>query len=508
VAQANEKIVPASKQVPIWNVYPDPSCGNDVKRGKGVWEYRPITAKELRAFVGMKGFIDEAIIEVLKGKPQKVAVVGGKPQLIPSDDGSYQLWEYHGEVDPEDMGTLSEQAKDPLDVGTGVLVICNDIVIGAQQSFNPDEPIPYDFWCWRERDDTPFGDGFPLECEHQQRVINASWRMLMDTGRNAAGVQVVYKPESVQPADGNEMITPNKAWHAGEDVEDIRAVFGVYHLGQGLKEMMEVVKFAMEVNEKETNTPAIMQGSQGVAPETLGGLQLAVQQASAPQRQRVKRFDDCITVPHISRYYDWHMANSEKMEIKGDFEIDARGSSVLIERDIQNAQAMGLAQIIQMPMFAPRIKEKWALETILKGFFKVNPADAMKSDAEVEAAMQQAPPPDPRIEAANITLTGKREELADRKEERQLRAAIEKQNAGERAADRAYNTQREQSEYVIAMTEQQNERDQFFAKLAHERNMSVDELMANWNIKRLDIDNERQMFNAEMAVKTSMGSGI
>jgi hypothetical protein len=66
--------------------------------------------------------------------------------------------------------------------------------------------------------------------------------------------------------------------------------------------------------------------------------------ATAVLRQRVKLYDDCVTRQHIARYYDWHMANNPDPAIKGDFEVDARGSTALIERDIQNQALLNLAR--------------------------------------------------------------------------------------------------------------------------------------------------------------------
>lgn len=503
-----ETIRPGSAEVPCWNIFPDPACGNDVKRGSGIFEVRPITKRELRRLAKLPGFIESAIRMVLEQKPKKVVVADGSLQKVEDEHSPYQMWEYHGEIDPEEMKLLSRMAKDPLNTSSGVIVAVNDIVIGALPPFNEDHPIPYDLWCWREVEDSPFGEGMPLDSESQQRVVNASWRMMMDTGRNSAGPQVVYNPEMVQPADGEDIFVPNKLWHATGDVSDVRQAFQVFSFQGGLSEMISLVNLAMEVNEREQNMPALMQGQQGAAPEQLGGQILALQQANAPLRQRVKRYDDCITRPHIGRHADWQMVNNSNDEIKGDYEIDARGSSVLMERDIQNLQAINLANIIQTPMFAKHVKERWAIETILKGYFKINPNDALKSEDEVRQIEESPQPTDPRIEAAQIAAQTKMEEIADRKEERQFRREVENQNAQERSATIQYNREREQGEFEIAMTQAQNERDIAFARLANERQMSVEQLMQMWKIKVLDIDNQRQIFNAEQSAKTNIAANI
>ena len=69
--------------------------------------------------------------------------------------------------------------------------------------------------------------------------------------------------------------------------------------------------------------------------------------ATSVLRRLAKRFDDYMTRPHIQRYFDWMMVYSDDESIKGDFEIDVRASSALVERDAQQQfllQMVGLAR--------------------------------------------------------------------------------------------------------------------------------------------------------------------
>ena len=81
--------------------------------------------------------------------------------------------------------------------------------------------------------------------------------------------------------------------------------------------------------------PAMLQGVRGDAPDTLGGMQLQNNNASGVLRRLAKRFDDYVSEPHVTRYYDWMMQHSDREDIKGDFQIDVRASSALVERDAQ-----------------------------------------------------------------------------------------------------------------------------------------------------------------------------
>ena len=97
--------------------------------------------------------------------------------------------------------------------------------------------------------------------------------------------------------------------------------------------------------------PAMLQGIRGDAPETLGGMQMQNNNASGVLRRLAKRFDDYMTGPHIRRYYDWMMQHSENDAARGDFRVDVRASSALVERDAQQHFLMGLLSISANPAY-------------------------------------------------------------------------------------------------------------------------------------------------------------
>lgn len=97
--------------------------------------------------------------------------------------------------------------------------------------------------------------------------------------------------------------------------------------------------------------PAMLQGIRGDAPETLGGMQMQNNNASSVLRRLAKRFDDYVTEPHITRYYEWMMQHSEREEIKGDFQIDVRASSALVERDAQQQFLLTLLSVAKDPAY-------------------------------------------------------------------------------------------------------------------------------------------------------------
>lgn len=500
----NDKVVPGSMRLDPWDVFFDPSCGNDHQRGRGFFFRRNVTRKEVRQLVGLPGFDADCLRDVLRMPPNRIRVAEQRVLRDTIKEDSYEMWTYHGEIEPDDMELLSTRCGDPLtNVSFGVLVIINDKIVGSMPSWIPDETLPVDVWNWRKSDDSPFGYGLPDELEHQQRVVNSAWRQVMDNGRTSLGGQIVMKKGMVQPQNGSWEITPNKVWLAKDDLQDVRQAFSVFEFNSHLQELLGIAQAAMQFADMESSMPQILGGEQGSAPETVGGMVMLYNNANSVLRQRVKLYDDAVTRQHIARYYDWKMANDPDPEIKGDFEIDARGSTALIERDIQNQAMLNLSNITNNERYIPHLKEREELKAILKAF-KVNPDELMKSEdqmqqeaqAQAEQA-QQGAPADPRIEAAQIKAQVDMAKIEDNKEARMLQQQqIE------------YNKQREQGEYEIAMTDAAIERDMSVAKLEQTERLSREAQQAKERLELIKIDNQRQLFNAEAAIKARQGSGI
>ena len=502
VLKVNEAVVPASMRLDPWDTFFDPACGNDHQRGRGFFFRRSVTRREIRALVGLPGFNTDALREVLRQQPNRIRVAEQRVLRDTVKEDSYEMWTYHGEIEPEDMECLSRQMEgDPLtDVSFGVLIMINDKVVGAMESWVADQTLPVDVWNWRKADDSPFGYGLCDELENQQRVVNSAWRQVMDNGRTSLGGQIVMKRGMVVPQNGSYEIVPNKVWLAKDETEDVRQAFSVFEFNSHLQELLAIANAAMQFADGEANMPQLMGGEKGTAPETVGGMVMLYNNANTVLRQRVKLYDDNITRPHISRYYDWKMANDPDPEIKGDYEVDARGSTALVERDIQNQALLNLANITNNARYVPHLREREELKAILKAF-KVNPDDIMKPEDQVEqelkAAAEQGQPADPRIAAAQIKAEVDMAKIEDNKEARGLQAQqIE------------YNKQREQGEYEIAMTEASIDRDTTLLKMDQAERLAAATIESKERLETLKIDNERQIFNAEAAIKVRQGSGI
>lgn len=507
-----DKIVFGSCHSDPWDVWFDPAAGKNHQRGAGFWHRKLATKKELRQLVGLPGYDADAIRTILNNPPTRVRVAEGRVTKYAAKEQAYELWTYHGDIEPDDMASASMNTGDPLaDVEFGVVMLVNDVVIGAIPSWIPDKSLPVDVWNWRESDDSPYGFGLPHEMDHQQRVVTSAWRRVMDNASSSIGSQIVFMG-GVAPVNGSMEATPNKFWKVDPTkIDDVTKAFHIFDFPSHLQDLLAIAKTAMELADSETSMPQMLGGSEagggGGPAETLGGMVIKYNNANAVLRMRVKLYDDNITVPHIGRHYDLQMMTNPDSKVKGDNEVDARGSTSLLEKDIQNQATVNLANVTSNPRYQPYLDAKEELKMILKAF-KVQPDSVMATDEQIKKNLSQPTQPDPRIVSAQMTLEAKKLDVQDAQQQRQVDMERQQADISIRTETMEYNKQREQGEYTIAMTHEQNVRDLAQQKMAHEERTTAAEIEAETGIKHLEIDTERQLFNAEAALRVQTGEGI
>lgn len=410
VLEMVEEKAPASESVSPWNVFPDPSCDGDIHNGRGIFEYKTVTSKQMRDLIGQPGYLKAQIAKVLKEGPQDSQYQSEHDIRSKSENGTkssdkdhYQLWEYWGEFSPEDMRMAGVDVADgSVESVSGCLIIVNQTVIKG--FLNPAETgdIPYDFMQWELVDDSPWGYGVPFLMRPSQRVLNAAWRQLMDNSGLSSGPIFFIKKKGIRPSDGRWELTGRKIFECEEDVNPADACHSIDIPNHG-QEIQQIIDLAMKFADEETSAPQLAQGEHGNAPDTVGGMTILMNSSNVVLSRMVKQYDDCITRPHLNRYYDWNMAYSDKANIKGDFQVDARGSSALLVRDLQAQSLLQLGQYQGSPLISPFVNwESW-FKQVLK-LQHIDPTDIMKTEAEI--AQVQSAPPAPPIQIAIEQMKG------------------------------------------------------------------------------------------------------
>lgn len=407
---------PDMSRVDIFNFFPDMSARTIAETEFTFERWLPNRAV-LKKLTQQMGFDKAAVAQLLEDGPRedlpdyfvRMREITGVEQSMES---RYVVWEYHGSLEPQELATIalatgSEQIaeqmmEDPTAEIRVILFFCqNKLLKFGIHPLDSNESL-YSAFVFEPDDACIFGFGVPHQMEDSQKALNGAWRMMMDNAGLSVGPQIVVDKSQLEPEDGSWELLPRKVWRRiASGVAGQSEPFAVHNIPNNQVELARIVELARQFADDETSMPLIAQGEQGahITP-TSGGMSMLMNNANVVFRRIVRQFDDQMTTPNIRRLYDWNMQFNPREDIKGDMEVDARGSSVLLVKEVQ---AQNLMQIVSNwsghPIFGSMVKIAPLLRKTLQALMipanEIIKDDAtIKAEAAIMARQQQPPSPD------------------------------------------------------------------------------------------------------------------
>ena len=309
----------------------------------------------LRERMNRTGFNKLAVKQILKDEKNRSTLTEEHLAQLRSIQGitiyvddRYIVLKYIGPLDHELMKQAGMEASDDeLEQYYGIVWLCENVVLKIDPFFLDSGALPWSV-CYAEKDSmSPFGWGIPRLMRGEQRAANASWRMMIDNGGLSTGPQTVMDALAITPADGKPGMTPRKTWIKNPAYKEIPIgnVFSQFTIDSHQAELMNIFELAIKLADEVTMTPMILQGDQ--APhitKTAQGMAMLNNNANIVQKRAVKHYDDNFTAPLINRFFEWEMCFNPREEIKGDWQVIAKGASVLMEKELQSQTQMQFMQ--------------------------------------------------------------------------------------------------------------------------------------------------------------------
>lgn len=398
-----KKVVPGAKWIDVWNLFPDPSCGEDVHCGDFIFERDYLSPKSLRELIGQDGYLESQIEKVLKEGPDGHQVDADKPEK--KKDGRFAVWYFYGQIKAEDLKeayTIGDLPEDKESFYCLITLVNNSVI---RAIMNPLESgaFPHRVMNWSRRSGNWAGVGVAEQCDMPQRTVNAATRALLNNNGFSSGVQLVIDQASIIPANNSWNITPNKIWWKTGDspVADVRQLFTAIQFPNITQQLMEVINYGFKLAEESTSIPLITQGQTGATtPETLGAVQLQNNNAATLLRNIGYHYDDAITEPVVNALYEWLLLDPDVPDDeKGDFKINARGSAAMVERAIQEITLSTMGQLVLNPAFGVDPK-KWFADWMLSK--RLDPTRMQYTDEEVKQMQSQPPQPPIQVQVAQV----------------------------------------------------------------------------------------------------------
>lgn len=490
-----EEIVPESKCISAWNAFPDPACGDDIHNGQYFVEHDNLTEKQVRELMMAPGYIPAAIEKVLEEGPKENAITAlVQAPHDPQEQSAkrFHIWYYHGFLSVEDVVAMGCDCGEIEGGVAAVITIINDTPVKAHLAPLSGGRFPYEFMCWQRTAGSPWGIGVARQIRACQSILNATVRSMMENAGLSSGPQIILGRGSIIPADGSWVITPRKVWllKPDADIPDVTKAFNAVQIPSIQQELLETVNFVLKMAENVTGLPILLQGQQGPTgvPETVGGMQILVANASGLLRRMARIFDDSITKPHVTAYYEWMMEFGDDDSIKGDFQVVPRGSSALVIKDMRATFLVQVVpQLIANPNFGIDPARYFKEVAKLNG---LEPSDVQFTEAELQALMSQPPPVDPRVQVAQIRTEGdlKTTEMELTTEQARIARDVDR--------DRMYveaENERTKTTGVVKMAELELRRELLIMELAQRDKLSIDTIKAQLSMRGADLDLQREL---------------
>ena len=498
--QRIESFAPKAVRVDPWNYYPEDLSVADLEAMPGHFERHPLNKAQLARLATQPGFRKEAIERVILLGPADSAADGNATQqreaagtsgVLPASQ--YNLIEYNGSVDHDKMVAWGAKTPEqPLLVYSAVVWFSEQSGEVVKAIVNPmdTDDQPYCIFNWQRDTACVFGYGLPYELRDTQEAANGSFRALMDNMGLTVGPQVVVNDKKVVPANGRWVIEPNKVWRATDGSLPVGNVFGFYQINTLATELLAIFNTVKGVAEEIGGPAMAMQGSEAPSYMQAGatGVAMAFNAASVWMRRGVRGWDDQVTIPLVGRFIDWNMQYNPNDNVKGDLKAVAKGTSALLEAEGFASKLQVLAKL-SAEAGVPIRRIIMQLRKVAVSL-RLDPDELLPDDAEVrkmeEAAAKNGPPPNPEMERIKM----REAELQDNREQRQHELQIETMRLQARSAEIAskegLSIEEMRTKYGIDLKRES-------ARMAHEEAQA---------------ERDTQMFNAELAMKATAGSGI
>ena len=499
-----DDVQPAFYRVDPWSFFPDPDARTIVE-SDSTYERHLCTKGELRSLAQQPGFDADAIRRLLRGTAsdelptylsdlRSITAENQAPQ-----DKRYQVWEYRGSLTAEEMLDLCDcmgktdlaedsgaYEADPLDEVQVVLWFCQDEVLKFGINHLDSGESIYSVFCLEKDDSSIWGFGVPYWMRDTQKALCAAWRMLMDNAGLSTGPQIVIDTSVIEPFDGKWELAARKLWKRKGNAKPGEPGITMTDIPSNINDLLVIVKQCEAFMEDESSVTATVMGDAGTTVQTARGTAMLANAANVTFRRIIKNFDDDMTTPNIRRLYDWNMQFSDKDYIKGDMQVDARGTSVLLVRELQSQNLTELLGMLPPGQVGGWLKGPQLLRKTVQSMML--PADeVVESDDDIKSAQQAAAANPPPPNETQMKMDGAMKVAQERVQGAITVAQINAQARAEDATTR---------------------RDAVLSTVAQNHNMQNDRLMVSQNAAHEDRQSKERILAAEAALAQRKGSGV
>lgn len=384
------KLVPEASHVSIWNFYWDPDA-NNTDECQYVIERHKMSKTQLRALKKRPHFRSKVIDDIVSGGEGYVKKYWEdtlKDYALNFGIDRFEVLEYWGNVDVdmlEENGVdVPEEFKDAGELQANIWYCNGKIIRLVLNPFKPSK-IPYYAVPYELNPYSLAGVGVAENMDDTQTLMNGFMRMAVDNG--VLSGNLVFEIDETNLVPGQDMsVYPGKVFRRQGGAPG-QALFGTKFPNVS-QENLQMFDKARQLADESTGMPSFAHGQTGVSGvgRTASGISMLMNAASGSIKTVIKNIDDYLLAPIGKAFFNFNMQFDFDPEIKGDLEVNARGTESLMANEVRSQRLMQFLQIVSNPALMPFAKMPYIIREIAKAM----DLDPDKVSNNMDEAMRQA----------------------------------------------------------------------------------------------------------------------
>jgi len=397
-----ESPFPEMEAVSVFDLYPDPHA-TSMDDLRDIFRRHIISRKEFRDLKDFPGFNEDLINECIEMNPEgnhdEAQHEKDRRQIANVNDRSsethkFELLEYWGSINGYDLQDAGADFGDEDDLAQEYhanVWIVDGKVIKAQLNPLPGGIIPYFIFPYEKNPHAFWGTGVPRMMRDSQATMNAATRIYLDNVALSSGPMVEVNTDIMASGEDPTELYPWRVF-LREGGDGNQPMVRFYQPQSNSPALVSVIELFRRFADETTALPSYTHGqTQSSLNRTATGISILMSNANIVLKSVIKNIDDYLTKPMIRSLYDWNMTWNENENVKSDMRIVAKGSTALIQKEVQSQRLLQFLSLINNPMDAQMVNREKLLTDIAKSL-DIDPEEVIKSQKELmdEQALQQA----------------------------------------------------------------------------------------------------------------------
>jgi hypothetical protein len=350
VVEPIERLGPEYERVDPFRIYPEPGITH-INDGY-LFELHRLTRSELSDLIGVPGYDDDAIREVLENGNGTSWINEDVELQKDEEERKYYAYmrpttefdalEFWGKVSGQmliEWGMTEDEVPDSAREYDANVWLVGNYVIKAVLNYDPLGEKPYCKTSFIKCPGAFWGKGIPEIIEDLQGVCNAAARALVNNMGISSGPQVEVNVERLPPNEDITMLAPWKIWQTINDpVGSSAPAIRFTQPDSRASELVAVYEKFSRLADDHSGIPAYLYGDTDVqgAGRTASGLSMLMGAAGKGIRQVIMHIDSDVVKPIVMRQFVYNMRYDEDESIKGDVEVVAKGAINLAVKETVN----------------------------------------------------------------------------------------------------------------------------------------------------------------------------